>query len=110
MAKRLGKPLMIGELGLQPAPKSKKEIWDATPDYFESYDDATAARPWIEKTVNNVIEAGVPLTYWWCYQSDRPEDQTNRQRFDIDLDRNPELVSLIVEANKRLRKRIGAMR
>jgi hypothetical protein len=107
IAKRLGKPLMIGELGLRAIPKTEKKIWDETPDYFESYDNPAAAKPWVEKVLNDVIEADVPLTYWWCYQSDRPEDQTNRQRFDIDLDRNPELVRCIVEANKRLKAKTG---
>src|SRR5437762_7875787 len=32
ISKRLHKPLMIGELGLQPAPKTHQEIWSVTPD------------------------------------------------------------------------------
>ena len=108
MAQRLGKPLMIGELGLHAIARTDHKTWDETPDYFESYDDTKAARPWLEKTLNEVIEAGVPLSYWWCYQSDQPDDQTNRQRFDIDRERNPELVSCIVEANKRLKAKLTA--
>jgi hypothetical protein len=106
IAKRLGKPLMIGELGLHAVAKTDKKIWDETPDYFESYDDAKAAKPWLVKTLNDVIEAGVPLSYWWCYQSDISGDQTNRQRFDIDQERNPELVACIVDANKRLKAKL----
>jgi hypothetical protein len=106
IAKRLGKPLIIGELGLHATARTDKEVWQQTPDYFESYDDAKAAKPWVEKTLNDVIEAGVPLTYWWCYQSDRADDQNNRQRFDIDRDRNPELLACIVEANKRLKAKL----
>jgi hypothetical protein len=106
IAKRLGKPLMIGELGLHATPKAEKKVWDVTPDYFESYDDTVAAKPWVVKTLNDVIEAGVPLTYWWCYQSDRAGDRNNRQHFDIDRDRNPELVACFVEANKRLKAKI----
>jgi hypothetical protein len=108
IAQRLGKPLMIGELGLHAAAKTEKEIWDQTPDYFESYDDLAAAKPWVEKTLNSIIEAGVPLTYWWCYQSDRPTEQGNRQRFDIDRHRNPELVACFVEANQRLKAKLNA--
>jgi endo-1,4-beta-mannosidase len=107
IAKRLGKPLIIGELGLHAVAKSDKKIWDETPDYFESFDDTKAAQPWVVKTLNDVIEAGVPLSYWWCYQSDNSSDRNNRQRFDIDRDRNPELVACIVEANKRLKTKLG---
>jgi hypothetical protein len=106
MARRLGKPLMIGELGLHAKPKTDKKTWDATPDYFESFDDTAAAKPWVVKTLNDVVEAGIPLTYWWCYQSDRAGDQKNRQRFDIDRDRNPELMACFVEANQRLKAKL----
>jgi endo-1,4-beta-mannosidase len=103
MAKRLGKPLMIGELGLHAIAKSDKKVWEETPDYFESYDNAQAAKRWVVKTLDDVIEAGVPLTYWWCYQSDNQSDQKDPQRFDIDRGRNPELISCVVEANRRLK-------
>ena len=88
--------------------KSEKRVWDETPDYFESYDDTAAAKPWLVKTLNGVIDAGVPLSYWWCYQSDRSQEQNNRQRFDLEPDRNPELVACIVEANSRLKAKLCA--
>ena len=103
IAKRLGKPLMIGELGLHAIARTDKKTWDETPDYFESFDDLKAAKPWVMKTLSDVIEAGVPLSYWWCYQSDNAGDRNNPQRFDINRDRNPELVTCIAEANKRLK-------
>ncbi|HYQ92711.1 MAG TPA: hypothetical protein VES89_11725, partial [Candidatus Competibacteraceae bacterium] len=108
IAKRLGKPLMIGELGLHAIAKTNRQIWDETPDYFESYDNIEAAKPWVVRVLDSVVEAGVPLMYWWCYQSDQVGDQTNPQRFDIDRERNPELVACIVEANKRLKARLNA--
>jgi hypothetical protein len=101
MARRLGKPLMIGELGLHAIPRTDKTVWSQTPDYFVSYDDAKAAKPWVIKTLNQLIDAGVSLSYWWCYQSDNPN--ANPQHFDIDRGRNPELVACIVEANQRLK-------
>jgi hypothetical protein len=106
IAKRLGKPLMIGEIGLHAVPKTDKKIWEETPDYFESYADAKAAKPWVVKILNEVIDAGVGLSYWWCYQSDGPDDQKNPQRFDIERDRNPELVACIVVANNRLQAKL----
>jgi len=106
IAKRLGKPLMIGELGLHAIARTDKKTWEETPDYFESYDDAKAAKPWVMKTLNGVIDAGVPLSYWWCYQSDRANTQKDPQHFDIDRERNPEMVARIVEANKRLKSKL----
>lgn len=106
IARRIGKPLMIGEIGLEPKPKTDGKVWAETPDYFERYSDTAAAKPWVEKTLNGVIDAGVQLSYWWCYQSDRPMDQNNPQRFDLTLERNPELLSCIVKANERLKARI----
>lgn len=107
-AKRLGKPLMVGELGLHAIARKDRKVWDATPDYFESYSDTAAARPWVVKALNQIVEAGVPLTYWWCYQSDRADDQKDPQRFDIALGRNPELVACIVEANRKLKAKLHA--
>ena len=106
IAKGINKPLMIGEFGALPFAKSKEKIWKDTPDYFESYADLEAAKPWVEKTLNDVIDAGVQLSYWWCYQSDRPMDQNNPQRFDLTIGRNPELVALIADANKRLQEKL----
>jgi len=107
IARRIGKPLMIGELGALPMAKDRKEIWQATPDYFESFADTAAAKPWIERTLNSVIDTRVQLSYWWCYQSDRPMDQNNPQRFDLTLEGNPELVACIVEANRRLQEKLA---
>lgn len=106
IAQRLDKPLLIGELGLQPIPKTDARVWKETPDYFDSYADAAAAAPWIDRTLERVIDAGVQIAYWWCYQSDRPVDQTDPQRFDLTRERNPELVRRIVAANQRLRGRL----
>ena len=106
IAKRIGKPLMIGELGLHAKPKSDKKVWDKTPNYFESYADAKAAKPWVEKSLNSVIDSGVQISYWWCYQSDRPMDQNKPQRFDLTRQRNPALLKSIVAANQRLKKKL----
>jgi hypothetical protein len=106
IAGRVGKPLMIGELGLQATAKSKKKIWKESPDYFESYADVKPANPWVEKTLNSVIDSGVQLSYWWCYQSDRPMDQNKPQRFDLTRQRNPELLKCIVKANQRLKAKL----
>ena len=107
IAARLGRPLMIGELGLHAAARTKKKVWEETPDYFETYADTAAAMPWVERTLNSVIDAGVQLSYWWCYQSDRRMDQNKPQRFDLTRERNPELLACFVEANRRLKAKLG---
>ena len=107
IARCVGKPLMIGEFGALPQSKSKVKIWKETPDYFESYADLEAAKPWVEKTLNDVIDSGVQLSYWWCYQSDRPMDKKNPQRLDLTVGRNPKLVKCIADANKRLQARLN---
>lgn len=106
LAKRLGKPLMIGELGLHAIARTDQAVWSQTPGYFESYSDARAAKPWVTETLNAVIEAGVPLSYWWCYQADGQSEQNNPQRFDLEVGRNPELVACIAEANERLKAKL----
>jgi len=103
IGRRINKPLMIGELGLHAAAKGKEKIWEETPDYFESFADTAAAKPWVQKTLDRVIDARIQLAYWWCYQSDRPIDQNDPQRFDLTRERNPELLKCIVEANRRLK-------
>jgi hypothetical protein len=60
----------------------------------------------VKKTLQGAVDSGVTLAYWWCYQSDRKQDQANRQRFDIDADRNPELVRCVVEANQQLQAKL----
>ena len=107
IAARLKKPLIIGELGLQAKAKSDAKWWEETPDYFESYSDVAAAKPWVARTLNAVVEAGVPLSYWWTYQSDRAEDRADRQHFDLSRERDPELLAMIVAANRRLKAKLG---
>jgi hypothetical protein len=105
IAAQIGKPLMIGELGLAPAAKTDTKTWAAATNYFESYANAAAALPWVKRTLDNAIEAGVQLVYWWSYQSDREQDQRDPQRFDLERERNPELIQAIVAANQRLKRR-----
>ena len=98
-------PLIVGEFGLQPA-KSDSKVWDEEPDYFETNKDVAAATPWFERDLNNIIDAGVQLSYWWTYSSDREMDAKNPQTFNISRDDDPELVALIVDANRRLKKKL----
>jgi sugar phosphate isomerase/epimerase len=53
IAGQIGKPLMIGELGLAPAARTDTKTWAATTDYFESYANTAAALPWVKRTLDN---------------------------------------------------------
>jgi cephalosporin-C deacetylase-like acetyl esterase len=108
IARKVGKPLMIGEYGALPVLKSNTAVWKETPDYFESYQDETA-RKWVKKALDEVVAAEVPLVYWWTYSSDASSVQGKKDRFDISLSRDPELVKMVAEANQRLKQRYTAV-
>ncbi|HSV75166.1 MAG TPA: hypothetical protein VLH79_15515 [Chthonomonadales bacterium] len=107
MARRLRKPLIIGELGRIGAPRTDERVWQETPDYFTSMEDP-AAVPWVRRSLDSVVEAGVQLTYWWAYQSDRPMDQTPGTRWFIERELTPELMRHFIEANRRLKSKLRA--
>jgi len=106
IAARTGKPVILGEIGRLAISRDEIAVWKETPDYFESFEKTDAALPWVQSLLQEIIEAKVPLSYWWTYQSDREMDQKNPQRFDISRERNPELVMAVVEANRRLKKEL----
>lgn len=101
-----GKPLYIGEYGILPVARTEKnrKFWEENPEWFESYEGADQAKAvrLAELALKQVVGARPNLTHWWCYQSNRNHEQNNPQRFDIDVERTPELVRLVVEANRAL--------
>jgi hypothetical protein len=60
----------------------------------------------VRKTLNDLVAARVPLSYWRCYPSDSADQQQDPQRFDVDRDRNPELVACLAAANQPLKEEI----
>lgn len=110
IANRLKKPLYIGEFGLMPVPKDykpeSKKVWQETPDYFESYQDEAALK-WVKRLMNEVVEAGAPIVHFWEYSSDRPGDQ-DRGSFDLKKGKTDPVLKLIIDANKRLKAKLGA--
>lgn len=104
-AARLKKPLMVGELGCSAFPPENKQVWVETPGYPTSFTDARTALPWINKVLNDVVNAGVQLSYWWSYQSDREMDQV--EGGVLSLEKTPEIIRAIASANKRLQQRLG---
>lgn len=106
IARSEGKPLYLGEFSAMPLARTdaNKKRWAETPEWFESYEgsDKGKAIKMVELGLQDVVKARPNLTHWWCYQSDRTQELRNPQRFDIDVDRTPELVRLVVEANRAL--------
>ena len=107
IAGQLKKPLMIGETGRALVPADNKEFWKDEPGYFRSLSDAKTALPWINSLLDDIVNAGVPLSYWWAYQSDREMDRNDPLRMDVSIERNPEIVAAIAKANKRLKQKLG---
>jgi hypothetical protein len=98
-SKKIGKPLMIGEMGILPQSGIK--------GYFENNDDVEGARPYYQRQLDEIVNSGVQLTYWWQYGSDRLQDEgvgalTLRKGTD------DELLAMIIEANKKLKALYGA--
>jgi hypothetical protein len=86
-------------------PRNEKEekFWVENPGWFTSFEhDPQRARQVVTAALEVLVEARPSLAHWWCYQSNRDMDQRNPQRMDIDLQRNPDLTQLVVDANRRL--------
>ena len=110
-ARRIGKPLMVGEAGVTPVghddrPEDRK-VYAQTPDYFDSDADPHAV-PWVQKLCDEIVDAGPQLTYWWEYSSDRPQDK-DPPDFTVKKGRTDAVLRVIVEANRRLKARLGGV-
>ncbi|MDR3707519.1 MAG: cellulase family glycosylhydrolase [Capsulimonadaceae bacterium] len=109
-AKRIGKPLMIGETGSSETARDdnpkNKQVYAETPDYHDSYWDPNAAK-WVKILCDQIVDAGPQLTYWWEYSSNRPVDQ-KAPSFDIKKGRTDPVLAEIIDANKRLKAKLGA--
>jgi len=103
IGRQLKQPVIIGEYGALPSrsEKDKPEGW------FTSYQERALARKWFRKAVDDVVEAEVPLVYWWCYQSDRKMDQNDSSRMDVSMDLSPDLVKIVELGNRKLKRKLG---
>jgi hypothetical protein len=98
MATAAGYPLYLGEFGVLPGRGMKKadKFLVNNPDWFTSFtDDRQQAAKIIQPALQSVLEAHVNLTHWWNYGSERDQN-------DIAWKRNPDLVRLVIEANRKL--------
>ena len=111
-ARAIGKPLMVGEAGVSAVAKNSadpkdRKVYAETPDYIDSYWDPNAAK-WVKILCDQIVDAGPQLVYWWEYGSNRPVDQ-HVPSFDVKKGRTDAVLNLIVDANKRLKAKLGAM-
>ncbi|MDR1666144.1 MAG: Ig-like domain-containing protein [Bacteroidales bacterium] len=108
IADDMGFPIYVGEYAALPVNKSDTEFWTNYPDYFDTFDgDNADALRWVGKALNDAVNSGIPLIHWWCYQSDREQDQGDPQRMDLDLQRTPTLFQMVVNANHELKEKLG---
>lgn len=98
IAAQLERPLMIGELAVMPMPK---DTWDKNSNYFESLQDASAAKPWVQRGIDQVVDAGVSLSYWWTYHCER------KGYPDLKKGRDDTLLAIIADGNRRIKKKLG---
>jgi len=117
---RIGKPLMIGEAGASAAPAiigdwnlvharnnpKYKKLYEATPDYFDTYADPNAVK-WVKIYCDELVAGGAQLSYWWAYSSNRDVDAKN-PICDIKKGRTDPALAVIIDANKRLKAKLGA--
>jgi hypothetical protein len=106
IAHSLGKGAIIGEYGTLPSGWESRKA--STPDagWFIGYHDPNAAK-WVQKGVDDLVDARVSIAYWWAYQSDRPVDQ--RANPVVFGERTtPDLMKIIKEGNRRLKAEMGA--
>jgi len=89
---------MIGELGLAPS--------DAE-GYFTDYADIDNASIWVKKLLDEVVESGVALSYWWQYGSDRAED-VGSYTHTLRVGENDDILKLFADANRALKAKYGA--
>lgn len=107
IGRELGKGLIFGEYGALPSGwRDKGLVKQADADWFNGYNDPNAKK-WIQHAVDDVVTAGVPLVYFWAYQSDRPQDQKSNP-ITFDLAATPELVRIIAEGSRRLKEKLHA--
>lgn len=99
-------PLYVGEYGALPRPKTDQQYWSEGQEWFLSFgkDDPEAIR-WVQRAADLAVASGVMYMHWWCYQSDRPQDQNDPIRMDFDIERTPKLFQIVVNANNELKKK-----
>ncbi len=92
-ARRLDQPLYNGECGGMVDENGKEfSAGNTTPE-------AAAAR---ERYLATLVEAGVQLTHWWAFRSDRVDFGMDMDTWNVTIDGTPETFAAIKAANEAL--------
>lgn len=106
LATTIAKPMMLGEYGALPKLKTDPDYWLTGNDWFETFDGEPAdAQQYVQEAADRAVDSGCRLIYWWCYASQRPQDQNDPQRMDLDRTRTPVLFQKVVDASNRLKQK-----
>lgn len=106
LATSIGKPMMLGEYGALPKLKTDADYWLTGTDWFVTFDGEPAdAQQYVQEAADRAVDSGCRLIFWWCYDSQRPQDQNDPQRMDLDKTRTPILFQKILDANIRLKQK-----
>ncbi len=94
-ARRLNQPLYNGECGgMMDAAGKEIAAGNTTPE-------AAAAR---EYYLASLVEAGVQLTHWWAFRSDRVDFGMDMDTWNVTVDGTPETFAAIKAANEALQE------
>jgi len=108
MSRAIGKPLMLGEYGALPKVRTNTDYWLTGHDWFETFEgESDSAQMYVQEACDRAVNSGCRLIYWWCYDSFRPQDLTDPQRMDLDVDRTPILFQKVLDANVRLKQKFN---
>ncbi len=95
-ARRLDRPLYNGECGgMVDADGKEFAAGNTTPE-------AAAAR---ERYLATLVEAGVQLTHWWAFRSDRVDFGMDMDTWNVTIDGTPGTFAAIKAANEALQER-----
>ena len=102
LALRMGKPLYIGEYGIIGYPKTRTDVWEKNPGWIVNFNDENTGAL-MKRSLDILVEKGVPLTHWFAYKSDFTWDKSNTDL--ISPEANREYFDLIVDANRKLQEK-----
>jgi hypothetical protein len=104
----IGKPLMLGEYGALPKVRTDPNYWITGHDWFDTFQgESDSAQMYVQAAADAVVNSGCRLIYWWCYSSQRPQDQNDPQRADMEKNRTPILFNIVLDANNRLKQKFN---
>jgi len=107
IAHQLEMPLYVGEYGVLPRSRTEAhaEQFRNNPEWPVSLtEDPEATERVYREALDRLVGARPNLAHVWAYQSDRDQDRGDEQRADLDLERTPNLVRAVVEANRQLQQ------